>query len=77
MQYYSLLYSSDLKSVRLAPAYDIVSTAVYEQSTREMALRIGNEHILDEVTRNSFLLAASEAGLGTRLAMIMNNMKKS
>ena len=66
---YSLLYSSDLKSVRLAPAYDIVSTAVYEQSTREMALRIGNEHILDEVTRNSFLLAASEAGLGTRLAM--------
>ena len=66
---YSLLYSPDLKSVRLAPAYDIVSTAVYEQSTREMALRIGSEHILDEVTRNSFLLAASEAGLGTRLAM--------
>lgn len=66
---YSLLYSPDLKSIRLAPAYDIVSTAVYDQSTREMAFGIGSERILDEVTRNSFLAAASEAGLGTRLAM--------
>jgi len=66
---YSLLYSPDLKSIRLAPAYDIVSTAIYDQSTREMAVRIGDEHTLDDVTRNSFLSAASEAGLGTRLAM--------
>ncbi len=25
------------KSIRLAPAYDIVSTAIYEQSTRELS----------------------------------------
>ena len=66
---YSLLYAPDLKSMRLAPAYDIVSTAVYEQSTREMAFRIGDERILDKITRNSFLHAASEAGLGSKLAM--------
>ena len=28
----SLLYSEDLKLIRLAPAYDIVSTIVYETS---------------------------------------------
>ena len=29
----SLLYSEDLKSIRLAPAYDIVSTVIYKSST--------------------------------------------
>ena len=33
----SLLYSQDLKGVRLVPAYDVVSTAIYESSTKEMA----------------------------------------
>ena len=31
----SLLYSEDLKLIRLAPAYDIVSTIVYETSTEK------------------------------------------
>ncbi len=35
---FSLLYGKDLHSIRLAPAYDMVSTTVYESSTREMAL---------------------------------------
>ena len=34
---FSLLYSPGLRRVRLAPAYDLVSTAAYRQSTREMA----------------------------------------
>ncbi len=66
---YSLLYSPDLKGIRLAPAYDIVSTAVYDQSTREMAFRIGDARMLTDVTRTSFSLASSEAGLGTALAL--------
>lgn len=33
---FSLLYSADLRRVRLAPAYDLVSTAAYRQSTREL-----------------------------------------
>ena len=66
---FSLLYSPDLKSMRLSPAYDIVSTAVYEQSTRELAIRIGGACSLDEVTRDSFRKAAADAGLGERMAM--------
>lgn len=46
----SLLYSQDLKGVRLAPAYDVVSTAIYESSTKEMALNIGGIHYLRSET---------------------------
>ena len=66
---YSLLYSPDLKSIRLAPAYDIVSTCIYPKSTREMAFRIGDARSLNDITRHSFLLASSEAGLGSALAI--------
>ena len=65
----SLLYSPNQKTVRLAPAYDIVSTAVYPESTREMAVYIGDALSLEAVTRDSFRLAAKEAGLGERMAM--------
>lgn len=46
----SLLYSQDLKGVRLAPAYDVVSTAIYGSSTKEMALSIGGIHYLRSET---------------------------
>lgn len=46
----SLLYSQDLKGVRLAPAYDVVSAAIYESSTKEMALSIGGVHYLRSET---------------------------
>lgn len=66
---FSLLYSPDLKSIRLAPAYDIVSTTVYEQSTREMAFRIGGARSIDDITADSFRTAAREVGLGERMAI--------
>lgn len=65
----SLLYSPDMKSVRLAPAYDLVSTTVYEQSTREMAFYIGGELLIDHITRDSFRNAAREIGISGRIAM--------
>ena len=46
----SLRYSQDLKGVRLAPAYDVVSSAIYESSTKEMALSIGGIHYLRSET---------------------------
>lgn len=64
----SLLYSPNLKKIRLAPAYDIVSTAVYESSTREMAFYIGKHCFLDEIEKSDFELAAREAGLGKQAA---------
>lgn len=66
---FSLLYSADLKSIRLAPAYDIVSTTVYEQSTRDMAFHIGGDLSVDAITKDSFRRAAKEVGLGERMAM--------
>ncbi|MBQ9661727.1 MAG: type II toxin-antitoxin system HipA family toxin [Oscillospiraceae bacterium] len=66
---FSLLYGKDLKQIRLAPAYDIVSTVIYEQSTRDMAFSIGGALSLDELTRDSFRQSAQEVGLGERMAM--------
>lgn len=66
---FSLLYSQDLKAIRLAPAYDILSTTVYSQSTREMAFSIGGAQSVDEISRESFRKAAREAGLGEKMAL--------
>lgn len=65
----SLLYSPDLKSIRLAPAYDIISTVIYESSTENMALSIGGIYKLNKITRQSFEEEAKHIGLGTNLAM--------
>ena len=79
---FSLLYSSDMRSIRLAPAYDIISTVVYESSTREMSMKIGNAVDIDNVTTESFEQAASDVGLGKTLAMkrynvMFDNFEKS
>lgn len=66
---YSLLYDPTLRTVRLAPAYDIVSTTVYESSTRDLSIRIGDALTIDDVTADSFRKAAKEIGLGSKLAM--------
>lgn len=65
----SLLYSADLKALRLAPAYDIVSTVIYESSSEDMALGIGGVTNLYEIKRENFEKAAREAGLGAGMAM--------
>lgn len=65
---FSLLYSSDLKSVRLAPAYDIVCTRMYG-TTDEMSFYIGDELDITKMNRDTFVCAANEVGLGERLAM--------
>ena len=71
---YSLIYSPDMRSIRLAPAYDIISTLVYESSTSEMSMKIGNAIDIHDVTAESFEQEASEIGLGRSLAMKRYNM---
>ena len=66
---FSLLYSQDLSRARLAPAYDVLSTVVYEQSTRDMSFSIGGRFDLHAITRSDIENAASQAGLGRRMAM--------
>lgn len=65
----SLLYTEDLKTLSLAPAYDIVSTMVYERSTENMALSIGEEYNIYRISRESFFHEAQNIGLGTKIAM--------
>ena len=64
----SLLYSEDLKSIRLAPAYDMISTMIYENSTEHMALYIGDVNRLTDITKDSFIAEAKKIGLGTKIA---------
>ena len=66
---FSLLYGEDLKTIRLAPAYDLVSTSTYKESTRDMAFNIGGKVLIDEIQRSSFMEAAEEAGINITFAM--------
>ena len=65
----SLLYSENLKTVSLAPAYDIISTVIYQGTSREMAIGIGGERNIDHITREHFINAASDVGLGKKMAL--------
>ena len=65
----SLLYDETLREIRLAPAYDIISTAIYDESTREMPFFIGGEYILDKIGKEHLEKAAETAGIGRKMAM--------
>lgn len=73
----SILYSEDLKSLSLAPAYDIVSTKIYDSSTDEMSLGINGKLTRASISRSDFESEAAHCGLGTKNAMkIFDQMKK-
>lgn len=55
--------------MRLAPAYDIVSTAVYDNHSRQMALSIGGTIEYDLLSRDAFRAAAIEIGLNEKMFM--------
>lgn len=66
---FSLLYDTALKSIRLAPAYDIVSTVVYDAHDRRMAFAIGSEYEWTHISRTAFEKAVRAAGLSTEIYM--------
>lgn len=66
---FSLLYGRDLRTIRLAPIYDVVSTLVYEQSTRNMAFAVGGARAIEDVDTLAWATAAKEAGLGEKMAV--------
>ena len=65
----SLLYDEDLRGIHLAPAYDIVSTVIYDSSTKNMAMNIGGLYKLHEITRETFAAEAKLCGLGVKHAL--------
>lgn len=66
---FSLLYNKEVKGIRLSPAYDMVSTVVYETSSRDMAFYIGHELAIEEINRNSFRQAAEYCRINPDLAL--------
>ena len=66
---FSLLYDRNLKSVRLAPAYDIISTVVYETHSHQMAFAIGGESDWHKLSRSDFEKATEEVRLNRKLFM--------
>ena len=66
---FSLVYDRHLKSVRLAPAYDILSTIVYDTHSRQMAFSIGGELEWERIDRSNFELACDETGLSRKIFM--------
>ncbi|MBR5338121.1 MAG: HipA domain-containing protein [Lachnospiraceae bacterium] len=66
---FSLLYDPDMKGIRLAPAYDMISTVIYGGSTRELSFNIGGIKDLDCIDEDCFKKMACEVGIGERLAM--------
>lgn len=57
---FSLLYGSE---TRLAPLYDVLSTAYYPDLAKKMAMKIGGEYVSDKVLPRHFDQLADEAGL--------------
>ncbi len=62
---FSLVYPA--KEIRLAPLYDLISTAFYPELNTEMAMRIGREYSSDRVTPKDFEQLAEDAGLAKPL----------
>ena len=66
---YGLMRSGDWRELRLAPAYDLVSTAVYKNLTRVMGMGIGQAHTLDDVSASSFEEMARQVSIAPRLVV--------
>ena len=66
---FSLLYDRNLKSVRLAPAYDIISTVVYDTHSHQMAFSIGGQSDWHKLCRADFESATGELKLNKKLFM--------
>ena len=66
---FSLIYDRTLRSVKLAPAYDIVSTVLYDTHSSEMAFSVGGEIEWNKLSRACFEEACKEIGLSKKLFM--------
>lgn len=57
---HSVLYSPNWKTLRLAPAYDLVATTCYARFSRDMGIAIGSSRSIDDINSEDFLFAARQ-----------------
>lgn len=68
---YSLLY--DTGAPTLAPLYDIVSTTIYPELTKQLAMSIDGAREIDEVDRDAWASLAGEARYSARFAQVQTD----
>jgi len=66
---FSLVYSKDLGSVKLAPCYDVMSTLIYENISKKMAFSINHKIRIDKITRDDFKNESRLVGYDEELAL--------
>ena len=66
---FSLLYDPHMEGISLAPAYDMISTVIYESAAKDMSFNIGGIRDIDRIDEECFKSLASRAGIGERIAM--------
>ena len=64
----SLIYNKNLTTIRLAPAYDMVSTTIYESAAKQMAMNIGGEYDIRRITEENIFSCADEIGIGRKIS---------
>ena len=62
---FSVLYRG--RTVRLAPAYDLMSTAIYPEVGKRMAMKIDGEYGFKWITRSKFLRLGKACGIGAKV----------
>ena len=65
---WSVLYSADWATARLAPLYDVVNTTMYPQLAREMGVSFGGSRVIDEVAADMVLGRLSGIGVSKTMA---------
>lgn len=66
----SVLYAENGRTLRLAPAYDLVGTTYYARFSRNMGMDLGGTRAIDDITPNNLTALASD--LGIRPAALRN-----
>lgn len=64
---FSILHSEDGRSFRLAPAYDIVSTAYFARFSRQMGMAIGGTRDIDAVAPSDLAMLSKQMDVASRL----------
>ena len=57
---FSLLY---LDKLQFSPLYDLISTVYYTDLDKKMAMKLGKEYHIDNITLDNFYRLADEVGL--------------
>lgn len=66
---HSLLYDPQTEGISLAPAYDMISTVIYESTAKDMSFHIGGVRDLDQINEERFKDLAASVGIGEKIAM--------